>query len=107
MIVCRHATGVATAIVDQALSGCLRDGSMYHVFFMSAIENEILNQTIKNLLFSEDFKSVSQQSGFNTIGDMIDNPVAKLLEINGFTYHLLQELIQFLEGKNLTNLLKE
>ena len=108
MIVCRHATGVATAIVDQALSGCLRDGSMYHVFFfMPTTKNEILNLSIKNLPFSEDFKSISQQSGFNKIGEIIDKPAAELLKIDGFTYHLLQELIQFLEEKGLANLLKE
>lgn len=107
MIDCRHATGVATAIVDKALSGCLRDGSMYHVFFMPTKEQEILNQSIKNLPFSEGFKSVSQQSGFNKIGEIIDKPAAQLLKIDGFTYHLLQELIQFLEGKDLANLLKE
>ena len=107
MIDCRHATGVATAIVDKALSGCLRDGSMYHVFFMPTKKVEILNQSIKNLPFSEDFKSVSRQSGFNKIGEIVDKPAAQLLEIDGFTYHLLQELIQFLEGKDLANLLKE
>ena len=107
MIVCRHATGVATAIVDQALSGCLRDGSMYHVFFMLTKENEILNLCIKSLPFSEDFKSVLLQSGFNKIGEIIDKPAAELLKIDGFTYHLLQELIQFLEVKGLANLLKE
>lgn len=107
MIVCRHATGVATAIVDQALSGCLRDGSMYHVFFMPITENEILNQSIKNLPFSEDFKSVSQKFGFKAIREIIDKPVPELLKIDGFTYHLLQELIQFLEEKGLANLIKE
>ena len=107
MIVCRHATGVATAIVDQALSGCLRDGSMYHVFFMPTKEQEILNQSIKNLPFSKDFKSVLQHAGFNKIGEMINKPAAQLLKINGFTYHLLQELIQFLEQKDLADLLKE
>jgi DNA-directed RNA polymerase alpha subunit len=74
---------------------------------MATKEQEILNQSIKNLPFSEDFKSVSQQSGFNKIGELIDRPAAELLKIDGFTYHLLQELIQFLEVKGLANLLKE
>ena len=74
---------------------------------MPITENEILNLSIKNLPFSEDFKSVSQKSSFNTIGEIIDKPVAELLKIDGFTYHLLQELIQFLEEKGLANLLKE
>ncbi|MFZ1451335.1 MAG: hypothetical protein WAT20_01460 [Ferruginibacter sp.] len=107
MIVCRHAMGVVTAIVDQALCGCLRDGSMYHVFFMPAIVNEILNQKIRNLPFTEDFKSFSQKLGVNTIGEMVAIPVAELIKSEGFTYHSLQEIVQFLEEKDLANLLKE
>ena len=74
---------------------------------MPTKENEILSQKISDLPFTEDLKSVSQKSGFNTIGEIIDKPVAELLKIDGFTYHLLQELIQFLEAKGLANLLKE
>jgi len=98
--------GVATAIVDQALSGCLRDGSMYHVFFMPAKENEILNQKINDLPFTEDFKSFSQKLGVNTIGELVTIPVAELIKSDGFTYHSLQEIVQFLEEKDLANLLK-
>ena len=107
MIVCRHATGVATAIVDQALSGCLRDGSMYHVFFMPTIVNKILNQKITDLPFTEDFKSFSKKLGVNTIGEMVGIPVPELIKSEGFTYHSLQEIVQFLKIKDLANLLKE
>ena len=74
---------------------------------MSANKQKILNQKITELPFTEEFKSVSQKLGFNTIGEMIDKPAAELLELDDFTYHLLQELIQFLEEKGLANLLKE
>ena len=74
---------------------------------MPANKQEILNQSIKNLPFSEDFKFVSQKIGFKTIGEIIDKPVSVLLKIDDFTYHLLQELIQFLEEKGLANLIKE
>ena len=74
---------------------------------MPITANEILNLSIKNLPFSEDFKSVSQQSGLNTIGEIIEKPATELLKIDGFNYHLLQELIQFLEQKALANLLQE
>ena len=66
---------------------------------MPTKENEILSKKISDLPFTEDLKSVSQKSGFNTIGEIIDKPVAELLKIDGFTYHLLQELIQFLGRK--------
>lgn len=74
---------------------------------MATKEQEILNLFIKNLPFSEDFKTVSQKFGFKTIAEIIDKPASELLKIDGFTYHLLQELIQFLEEKGLANLIKE
>jgi DNA-directed RNA polymerase alpha subunit len=98
---------VVTAIVDKALSGCPRNDSMNHVFFMPAIENEILNQKINDLPFTEDFKYFSQKLGVNTIGEMVTIPVAEMIKSVGFTYHALQELVQFLKEKGLANLLKE
>ena len=74
---------------------------------MPANKQKILNQKITELPFTEEFKSVSQKLCFNTIGEMLDKPAAELLELEGFTYHLLQELIQLLEEKGLANLLKE
>ena len=80
---------------------------MYHVFFMPAIVNEILNQKISNLPFTEDFKSFSKKLGVNTIGDLVALPVGTLIKSEGFTYHSLQEIVQFLKEKDLDNLLKE
>ena len=74
---------------------------------MPITENEILNQKISDLPFTEDLKFLSQKFGFKTIAEIIDKPAAELLKIDGFTYHLLQELIQFLEEKGLANLIKE
>jgi hypothetical protein len=98
---------VVTAIVDKALSGCPRNDSMNHVFFMPAIENEILNQEISNLPFSEEFKSFSQKLGVNTLRAIVAIPVVELIRSEGFTYHALQELAQFLEERDLANLLRE
>lgn len=74
---------------------------------MPITENEILSQKISDLPFTEDLKSLSQKFGFKTIAEIIDKPVPELLKIDGFTYHLLQELIQFLEEKGLAHKLKE
>ena len=74
---------------------------------MPITENEILSQKISDLPFTEDLKSLSQKFGFKTIAEILVTPVPELLEIDGFNYHLLQELIQFLEEKGLANLLKE
>ena len=74
---------------------------------MPITENEILSQKISDLPFTEDLKFLSQKFGFKTIAEILDKSVPELLEIDGFNYHLLQELIQFLEEKGLANLLKE
>jgi len=80
---------------------------MCHVFFMPAIENEILNQKISDLPFTEDFKSFSQKLGVNTIGELVDIPVAEMIKSDGFTYHALQELIKFLKENHIGYLLKQ
>ena len=80
---------------------------MCHVFFMPAIENEILNQKISDLTFTEDFKSFSQKLGVNTITEMVAIPVAEMIKSEGFTYHALQELIQFLKENQIGYLLKQ
>ena len=74
---------------------------------MPITENEILSQRIIDLPFTEELKSFSKKNGFKTIREIIDKPATELLKIDGFNYHLLQELIQFLEEKGLANLLKE
>ncbi len=74
---------------------------------MPAIENEILNQKISDLPFTEDFKSFSQKLGVNTIGEMVAIPVAELIKSEGFTYHGLQELIKVLKENHMGYLLKQ
>jgi DNA-directed RNA polymerase alpha subunit len=74
---------------------------------MSAKKQEILNQMINDLPFTEDFKSFMQKHGFKTIGDIAGFPVTALMKLEGFTYHSLQELVSFLEEKDMANLLKE
>ena len=74
---------------------------------MPAIENEILNQKISNLPFTEDFKSFSQKLGVNTIGEMVAIPVAELIKSEGFTYHALQELLKFLKENHLGYLINQ
>ena len=74
---------------------------------MPAKENEILNQKINDLPFTEDFKSFSKKLGVITIGEMVIIPAASLIKSEGFTYHSLQELIQLTTEQDLTGLLRE
>ncbi len=74
---------------------------------MSNNEQEILSQNISDLPFPDDFRSVSEKIGFKTIGEMADKHVNELLELDGFTYHMLQEYIQFMQQNDLANLIKQ
>ena len=70
-------------------------------------QKDCLFQSIKDLPLTDDFKSVACNLNIKTLDEMLQVKVKLLLEKPGFTYHLLQELIQFLEEKGLANLLKE
>jgi hypothetical protein len=74
---------------------------------MPVNEQEILNQPINNLPFTEDFKSFAKKLGVNTLAEMTAIPVKQIMMSGGFTYHSLQELTAFLENKGLSGLLKE
>ena len=75
---------------------------------MQAEKNDnILNKPIADLPFTDDFKSVAQKLDFKTIGDMAAVHVANLLELDGFTYHMLQEFVQFMQENNLSHLIKQ
>jgi hypothetical protein len=74
---------------------------------MPVNEQEILNQPINNLPFTEDFKSFAKKLKAGTIGQLAAIPVKTLIKSEGFTYHILQELTGFLEEKDLASLLKE
>ena len=74
---------------------------------MPAKEQILLNQQIKDLPFTEDFKSFSQKLAVKTVGEMLAIPVAALIKSEGFTYHSLRELVLFLEERNLADLLKD
>ena len=74
---------------------------------MTTTEIEILSQSINDLPFTEGFKSFSKKIGVNTVLEIISIPVKKLMLSEGFTYHLLQELVEFLEKNNLTGMLNK
>ena len=74
---------------------------------VNKIEKDYLAQPIIDLPFSNHFKTGAEQLYFKTIGDILQNDVAVLLKMPGFTYHMLQELVQLTEKKKLTHLLKQ
>lgn len=68
---------------------------------------EWLTMKIADLPFTGQFKKISGELSFVTLGDMVKKEVAALIVLPGFSYHMLQELVQFLEEKELADLLEQ
>jgi len=66
----------------------------------------VLKEPINNLQFSNEFKAFAHSHHFNTVAELLEEKVSLLLKKPGFNFHMLQELIQFLEQRNMTNLLQ-
>ncbi len=66
-----------------------------------------LSTPIKELPFTTELKSFGQQLKLNTVEELLNIEVADLIKCPGFTYHILQEWVQFLEREKLAHLLKE
>ena len=67
---------------------------------------ELLQKPIKELELSEDFKDMALRNDFRNLQDIINWPISVLLMHNDFTYHIIQELREFLKRNDLLNLLK-
>ena len=74
---------------------------------VNKIKNDCLVIPIKNLPFSNDFKLAAKKLNFNTVGEILQIEVASLLQLQGFTYHMMQELVQYAEQNKLAHLLKQ
>ena len=70
-------------------------------------EEQWLFSKIKDLPFRSDLKDFASEHQLKTLGEVINVRVADLMKLKGFNYHLLQELTQFLEERNLAHLLKQ
>lgn len=70
-------------------------------------QRECLHVPIKNLPFSNEFISFVNSLHIETLDEMLQVDLSDLIKKPGFTYHVLQELVQFLEKENLAGLLKQ
>jgi hypothetical protein len=66
----------------------------------------LLHQPISELGLSETFNRIAIRHGFRNLQDILNWPVSVLLEHDGFTYHIYQELQEFLKKNELQDLLK-
>lgn len=74
---------------------------------MSATFDEpVLNQPIEQLAFSEEFKIKTGQLGFNTLAELLEHHPSDLLQLPGFGYRMLTEMISYLEKRGLGKYVK-
>lgn len=66
----------------------------------------LLQQSINELELSEAFKQTAYRHDFRNLQDIINWPVSVLLMHQGFTYHIHQELKEFLNKNGFSHLLK-
>ena len=66
----------------------------------------LLQQPIKELELSEGFKKMAIQHDFRNLQDIINWPANVLLMHHDFTYHIYQELKEFLKTNELIQFLK-
>ena len=76
------------------------------LYSMNLSELSILQQPLKELEFSDDFKEMAYCNNFKTLQDMLYTPVPALLMHAGFTQHCYQELRDFLVKHDAIDLLK-
>lgn len=62
---------------------------------------------LKELPFSPELQKQFAIQNYSTLGDVLQNKVSDLLRQSGFTYHLLQEVLEFLKKNNLEDDLQE
>ena len=65
----------------------------------------LLQQPLNELELSEGFKEMAIQHDFRNLQDIVNWPADVLLLHNDFTYHIYQELRDFLQKNGLINFL--
>ncbi len=66
----------------------------------------LLQQSIKELPLSEDFRNMADINGFENMEKILSFPAFLFLQREGVNYHLYKELADYLKNNNLLHLLK-
>lgn len=73
---------------------------------MKQSENvDILDQQIAQSSLSSDFKAVIETLGFHTFSDLLQHRTANLINLPGFTQHLVYEYVEFMEMNQMGHLI--
>jgi len=66
---------------------------------------DILNLAIANSPLSTEFKNVTEILGFHNFSDLLQHRTVKLQNLPGFDQHLIYEYVEFMETKQMGNLI--
>jgi len=67
----------------------------------------LLQRPIYELPFSPGFLTMASENGIPTLSNLLARKVHEMMNLDGFNYHLLDELVKFLRQNGLTQYLKE
>lgn len=67
----------------------------------------ILDKPIAQLPTSDEFLAMANRNHFESLSQMLEFPVHKLERLEGFNYHILDELMAILKANNLLDRLKD
>ncbi len=67
----------------------------------------ILKNSIENLDLSKEIKTFMQKHNIHTLEKLLEIKGSELLEMDGFSYRMLQQLLAFLHDHNCLHLFKE
>lgn len=67
----------------------------------------ILEKPLAQLPTSNEFLEMANRNQFQNLAQLLKYPVHELLNLEGFNYHLLDELIMILKANDLLDKLKE
>jgi hypothetical protein len=70
-------------------------------------KQNMLTKPLAQLSASNDFLAMAISNHFQNLQEILQYPVYKLMELNGFNYHTLDELIEMLNEYGLQDKLKE
>ena len=68
-------------------------------------ESDWLLCPIEELPLSAEFKLFAEKQQFKTLEEFLKLKVADFLNLPGFSYHILQEYVQFLEERQMAHML--
>ena len=74
---------------------------------MTAPENQILNSKIDELSFSQEFKAVAKNHGYERLSELVAMDIERLRQVPGFNQRMLAEFILILATHELDHLIND